>query len=153
MKQPRVFVVDDDADFVRLVTLTLSGHFGYEVLAETDSMLAVERIKTERPDVIFLDLKMPRQDGFETLKFLLADEDTCDIPVIILSNLDADRFQVTAERWGATAFLGKKALNLAAFVNAKDKPGSLLIVGKADLDNCLLDQAIKKVIAQGDSKF
>jgi len=147
MEPLRVFVVDDDEAFVQLVTAVLSAKFGHWVASETDAVKAVERIKAEQPDVVLLDLVMPRQDGYETLKFLLADEKTRDIPVVMLTNFDADKFRSMAERWGASAFIGKKAIGLSAFLNRGAQADDLPFAQKDDLNYAQLDEVIRKAVA------
>lgn len=145
METLRLFVVDDDVVFIKLATTVLSKKFGYSVASETDPVRAVERIKAEKPDVVLLDLAMPGQDGFETLKFLLADDRTRTIPVIMLTNFDAAQFRTMADRWGASAFLGKKGVDLAAFLGPETDFGDLPLAQKTDLGYPQLDEVIRKV--------
>jgi len=146
MKPVRVFVVDDDEAFVKLATAVLSTRFGYQVASETNPVIAVERIKAEQPDVILLDLVMPHQDGYETLKFLRADERTRTIPVIMLTNYDTDKFRAMAERWGANAFLGKKAVGLTAYLDQNAQVDNLPFAQKDDLNYTQLDEVLRKVV-------
>ena len=70
----------------------------------------------ERPDLILLDLVMPRVDGFEALRRLKADSQTRGIPVIVLSNLGTESDQSAATAAGAAGFFVKASLSLADLV-------------------------------------
>ena len=90
----RILVVDDERHIVRLVEVNLQ-RAGYEVLTAYDGVEALEKTKADKPDMIILDVMMPRMDGFEVLKDLRANADTKDIPVIMLTAKaqDADIFK------------------------------------------------------------
>ena len=90
----RILVVDDERHIVRLVEVNLQ-RAGYEVLTAYDGVEALEKIKADKPEMIILDVMMPRMDGFEVLKDLRANPDTKDIPVIMLTAKaqDADIFK------------------------------------------------------------
>lgn len=64
---PRVLVVDDEPDARELLQEFLTGK-GYEVLTASDGEEALQRVKAERPHLIFLDVRMPKMDGLEVLK-------------------------------------------------------------------------------------
>jgi CheY-like chemotaxis protein len=80
---------------------------GYDLIAAVDGEEGVEKAKSEKPEIILLDIMLPGIDGFGVLAQVKADPSTADIPVIILSNLgqreDIDR----ALKLGATDFLVK----------------------------------------------
>jgi DNA-binding response OmpR family regulator len=90
----RILVVDDEPHIVRLVQVNLQRE-GYEVLTAYDGVEALEKVAREKPDMVVLDVMMPRMNGFEVLKKLKADEATRDIPVIMLTAKaqDADVFR------------------------------------------------------------
>ncbi len=90
----RILVVDDEPHIVRLVQVNLERE-GYEVLTAYDGVEALEKVAAEKPDMVVLDVMMPRMNGFEVLKKLKADESTRDIPVIMLTAKaqDADVFR------------------------------------------------------------
>ncbi len=89
-----ILVVDDERHIVRLVEVNLT-RAGYEVVSAYDGVEALEKIEENIPDMIVLDVMMPRMDGFEVLKKLQADPKYKDIPVIMLTAKaqDADIFK------------------------------------------------------------
>ncbi|HIE08638.1 MAG TPA: response regulator, partial [Armatimonadetes bacterium] len=76
----KILVVDDEKHIVRLVQVNLE-RAGYEVITAYDGDEALKKVKEERPDLIVLDVMMPKMDGFEVMKHLKADPTTRDIPV------------------------------------------------------------------------
>lgn len=101
----RVMVVDDQA-LVREGIRTLLQVAGIEVVAEAaDGASALERLGDERPDVVLLDLRMPKYDGLWVLERLRERED--DVPVLVLTTFDDDELVLQALRAGARGYLLK----------------------------------------------
>ncbi len=102
----KILVVDDERHIVRLVQVNLE-KVGYQVVTAYDGVEALEQVTKERPDMIILDVMMPRMDGFEVLKKLQADPQTRDIPVIMLTAKaqDADIFRGWSS--GVSSYLTK----------------------------------------------
>ncbi len=102
----KILVVDDERHIVRLVEVNLD-RAGYEVLVAYDGIEALKKISEDKPDMVILDVMMPRMDGFEVLKKLQADEDLKDIPVIMLTAKaqDADIFKGWSS--GVSSYLTK----------------------------------------------
>ena len=90
----KILVVDDERHIVRLVEVNLQ-RAGYDVVSAYDGVEALEKITAEKPEMIILDVMMPRMDGFEVLKELRGNAETKDIPVIMLTAKaqDADIFK------------------------------------------------------------
>jgi PleD family two-component response regulator len=85
-----LLIVDDYLDNVRSLALLLS-ESGYRVRKATGGKMALETIQFAQPDLVLLDVRMPKMDGYEICKRLKADPKTHDIPIIFLSALsDAD---------------------------------------------------------------
>jgi DNA-binding response OmpR family regulator len=99
-------VVDDDPD-VRLVCRVALTSFGHEVLTARDGEEGLAAALRERPDMIVLDIMMPRKDGLSLLRDLRADETSKDIPVILLSALAASTDQARGYEAGADGYLTK----------------------------------------------
>lgn len=85
---------------------------GYEVVSAFDGETGLNLVKSEKPDLILLDLIMPKMTGFEVLKKLKADGETKDIPVIVLTNLESIGDVGKAIEAGATTYLVKAQYSL-----------------------------------------
>ena len=84
MAKKYVLVVDDDPDLVETVAMMLESK-GLEVGRAYDGVEGEESIKERRPDLVILDVMMPRKDGYVLCAELKADEKTMDIPVVLLT--------------------------------------------------------------------
>jgi chemosensory pili system protein ChpA (sensor histidine kinase/response regulator) len=107
---PRVLVVDDSIT-VRRVTEKFLNSREYTVLTAKDGMEALERIAEFQPNVVLLDIEMPRMDGFELLGHLRRDPQWARLPVIMISSRTAQKHREHAGALGATGFLGKPYQN------------------------------------------
>jgi len=84
MNPTRILVVDDEADISTVLSVTLR-RAGFEVQTAGDGIEAIEAIRREPPDLVILDVMMPRADGLETLKRIREHGPTVHLPVIMLS--------------------------------------------------------------------
>jgi len=82
----RVLVVDDDDNTRRFLTVALEEN-GYEAITAADGEEGYERIREDAPDLILLDVMMPKKTGFSLFKQLRKDDDYKDIPVIMLTGV------------------------------------------------------------------
>lgn len=80
---------------------------GYQVSSALDGQSGLALVKEAKPDLVLLDLILPKMDGFEVLKKIKEDEATKDIPVIILTNLESPEDVEKALSQGATNYLVK----------------------------------------------
>ena len=111
----RVLLVEDDEDHVFLVRRALADLAGVAVTVEVagDGEQAVRRLAQARfepgglPQLVLLDLKMPRMDGLEVLGRIRADEATQRLPVVVLTSSERQEDREAALRQGATWFVGK----------------------------------------------
>ena len=103
---PMVMVVDDSLT-VRRVTSRLLEREGYRVVMAKDGVDALERMQEELPEVMLVDIEMPRMDGFDLARAVRRDPRTRDIPIIIISSRTADKHRSQAAQIGVNAFLGK----------------------------------------------
>ncbi|OIP75876.1 MAG: hypothetical protein AUK07_00775 [Parcubacteria group bacterium CG2_30_36_21] len=94
---------------------------GYGVLKALDGESGLRSAQGERPDLILLDLILPKMDGFEVLKELKENEETKNIPVIILTNLEETEDIQKALELGATTYLVKSSYTLEEVVNKIEK--------------------------------
>jgi signal transduction histidine kinase len=83
-QKAKILIVDDDVDTVELLTKRLSAE-GYHTSEAYDGQQALRRVEEYRPDLIILDIKMPRVDGYEVCRRLKGSEDTRLIPIIMLT--------------------------------------------------------------------
>jgi two-component system KDP operon response regulator KdpE len=103
MKRFTILVVDDDEQILDFLRPKLRGS-GYNVLTASNGFEALEQAKTQEPDILVLDLTMPRMDGFETLKEM---RNFSAVPVIFLSARGADADKIKGLDLGADDYLSK----------------------------------------------
>ena len=84
MSKGKILVVDDEIYIVHILDFSL-GMEGYEVVTALDGEQALEKLKVEKPDLIVLDIMMPKLDGYEVCKAIKSDPETRQYPVILLS--------------------------------------------------------------------
>jgi chemosensory pili system protein ChpA (sensor histidine kinase/response regulator) len=106
---PTVMVVDDSLT-VRKFTGRLLERQGYTVLVARDGVEALEKLQDSVPDVMLVDIEMPRMDGFDLTRNVRADPRLAGVPIIIISSRTADKHQNHARELGVNAFLGKPYL-------------------------------------------
>lgn len=111
----RILLAEDDR-FLRKAAETALKRHGFTVLAAVDGEEALRMARTEAPDLILLDLIMPKLQGFEVLRALKADAATAATPVIILSNLGQDSDVKQAMEAGAVGYFVKANLSLQDLV-------------------------------------
>ena len=113
----KILACDDERHIVRLIQVNLE-RSGYQVVTAFDGAEALKKVEAERPDLIVLDVMMPKMDGFEVLKRLQANPETREIPVIMLTTKaqDVDVFRGWSS--GVSAYLTKpfNPLELLTFV-------------------------------------
>ncbi len=84
MSKGKILVVDDEIYIVHILDFSL-GMEGYEVVTALDGEQALERVASERPDLIVLDIMMPKLDGYEVCRAVKSNPATKNVPVILLS--------------------------------------------------------------------
>jgi CheY-like chemotaxis protein len=102
----RVLVVDDSAAIRTLIVVNLELE-GYDVRSAADGEQALEVLAEWRPDVVTLDVVMPRLGGFETLERLRADPATADLPVVMVTARAQAADRARGEALGVDAYLTK----------------------------------------------
>jgi len=114
-----LFVEDESA-----IHKTLSDVFSkkdYNILSALDGEVGLRLAKEKKPDIILLDLILPKMNGFEVLEELKKDETTKDIPVIVLTNLEQMEDIQKAIDLGATTYLVKSNYDLGEVVQMVEK--------------------------------
>lgn len=120
----RILLAEDDR-FLRKAAETALKREGFTVLAAVDGEEALRIARADAPDLILLDLIMPKVQGFEVLRALKADAATAGTPVLILSNLGQDSDVKQAMEAGAAGYFVKVNLSLQDLVK---RVGELLAV-------------------------
>ncbi len=103
---PTVMVVDDSLT-VRKITSRLLEREGYRVITAKDGVDALEQLVDEKPDVMLLDIEMPRMDGFDLARNIRADERLKSVPIIMITSRMADKHRNYAMEIGVNHYLGK----------------------------------------------
>lgn len=103
----KILVADDEPEVVDLVRMMLEWQGGYRVLGAGDGEEALERARSDSPDLILLDVRMPRKNGLDALHDLKADPALASVPVIMLSVVTTYPEVQSALRQGAVAYLPK----------------------------------------------
>jgi CheY-like chemotaxis protein len=111
MNPKRVLLVEDDRFLRRACEKSLRQQ-GFTVSTAPDGEEALRAIHADPPDIILLDLLMPKVSGFEVLKDVRSDEKTRSIPVIILTNSSKETDIREIESLGVTGYLVKANLSL-----------------------------------------
>src|SRR5881398_240270 len=103
---PTVVIADDSPTLRRIVTSVLARE-GFEVIAAEDGVEAVQAVFRTQPDAVVLDVQMPRVSGYVAARVIKDDWQTADIPVLLLTSLDAASDRYWGAHVGADRFLTK----------------------------------------------
>jgi len=120
----KVLIVDDERGVLKMYTEYLKMG-GIETLEATDGQTGIKLAKEQKPDVILLDIIMPRYNGLDILKDIKADEEIKNIPVFLLTNLPQESSGDKAKALGAAGYL----------VKAEYEPKMVLDVVKGAVQN------------------
>jgi two-component system, OmpR family, alkaline phosphatase synthesis response regulator PhoP len=113
----KVLVCDDERHIVRLIQVNLERQ-GYIVVTAFDGKEGLEKIRSEKPNVVVLDVMMPYMDGFEVLKTIRREPETEALPVIMLTAKAQDKDVFEGYHYGADMYLTKpfNPMELVTFV-------------------------------------
>jgi len=106
MPKGKILIVDDEKDIVDTLTLMLKAR-DYAVILAIDGQEGLEKAKTERPNLILLDVMMPGIDGFNVCMKLKADKDTKNIPIVIVSARSERDSVIKCHSLGVSDFIVK----------------------------------------------
>jgi DNA-binding response OmpR family regulator len=137
----RALIADDDADLLDLMTYALRRD-GYSVFAASDGKQALQRFQAEHPDIVLLDVNMPKVNGFEVCRRIRQDS---EVPVIMLTACDEDEDVVRGLHIGADDYVTKpfsvkqltsrmRAVLRRCQADRYREPASELCVGELRLD-------------------
>ncbi|MBL7151281.1 MAG: response regulator [Candidatus Omnitrophica bacterium] len=102
----RILLVDDEAQLVEMVKMRLEAS-GYEVLSAFDGQEALDKARKEKPDLIILDLMLPKIDGYKVCRMLKFDEKYKNIPIILFSARAQETDVKLGKEVGADAYITK----------------------------------------------
>lgn len=115
-----ILIIEDEPDLQKILSNALQAK-GHSVIQALDGEMGWQLCKTEKPDLILLDLILPKKDGFNILAELKKDLETKKIPVIILTNLEGASDVEKALELGATTFLVKTNYSLEEVIEKIEK--------------------------------
>jgi CheY-like chemotaxis protein len=102
----RILVVDDDERALRLIEAMLAPK-GYETILAKGGKEAVDIARSQKPDLILLDIMMPGMDGYTTLQTIKQDKASANIPVIMVSAVGFELNKELANQLGAAGYIAK----------------------------------------------
>jgi len=111
----KILIVEDESTLQKTLGDILSQE-GYKVVSALDGEVGVRLAKEQKPDLVLLDLVLPKMTGFEVLEQMRSAEDTKGIPVIVLTNLEKMEDIQRATELGATTYLVKSNYELQEVV-------------------------------------
>ena len=105
-RQPLVMVVDDSITMRKVTSRVLDNH-SIEVMTAQDGIDAIEQLHDRVPDMMLLDIEMPRMDGYELLDHIRADARLRHVPVVMITSRAGQKHRRKARKAGANAYLTK----------------------------------------------
>lgn len=110
----RILIIEDEVDLCKFLELRFQRE-GFSVIIANDGIEGLKKAKQEKPDIVILDLALPRLPGEEVCKGIRKDENICETPIIMLTAKSTDVDRVVGKVLGADSYLvkpfdGKKLL-------------------------------------------
>jgi len=106
MIKKRILLIEDEVDMIYALTLQLEA-VHYEVLSAVDGQVGLDMARKEKPDLIVLDLMLPRMDGYKICRMLKFDEKYKKIPIIMFTARAQDQDKKLGQEVGADAYITK----------------------------------------------
>jgi two-component system, OmpR family, alkaline phosphatase synthesis response regulator PhoP len=106
MSQKKILVVDDEPDLLETVRFPLEME-GYQVLVSSNGEDALNQARTEKPDLIILDLMLPKLDGYKVCRLLKFDERYKHIPILMLTAKTQEKDRLLGKETGADDYMTK----------------------------------------------
>lgn len=111
----KIVFIEDETTLQKMLSAALK-EVGYSVVAASDGEAGLAAVRAEKPDLVLLDLILPKMDGFTVLSEIKKDEATLKIPVIVLTNLESAENVEKVVALGATTYLVKANYDLPDIV-------------------------------------
>lgn len=111
----KVLLIDDEAPIINMYKEKLTKE-GYKVLTAPNGVVGIQTAKDEQPDVILLDIIMPKINGLDVLKELKNEPKTKDIPVYLLTNIQEETGEDRGKQFGAAGYMFKAETEPAKLV-------------------------------------
>lgn len=106
MNSPKILIIDDEVDLVETIRFPLELD-GYQVLAASNGEEGLHLARKEKPDLIILDLMLPKIDGYKICRFLKFDEKYKHIPIIMLTARSQEKDRLLGQETGADEYITK----------------------------------------------
>lgn len=156
MDKPKILVADDIKQNVKLLRVILTA-FEYDVIEAYDGEEALEKAKTEKPDLILLDVMMPKLTGYEVCHKLREDKKTKNIPIIMITALHETDDRIQGIEAGADDFISKPFNKAELLARVKSLLRMRQITSSSDetsvLDSILSNLAEGVIVADGEWKI
>jgi len=108
-----IYVIDDEMEICELLKIALEAR-DYKVQVGYDGESAIKMVKKKKPDLLIIDLKMPRMNGYEVIAHLKSQTETADLPIMVMTSLTQGS-RKSDDEW-------KKSLNVVAFLTKPFEP-------------------------------
>ena len=119
----KVLVVDDDVDVIKLVSVLVE-RSGYKAIVAKNGVEGMDKVREDKPDLIILDILMPKESGIRMYRELKTDEPSKDIPVVILSAI-AKRSFFRSQKV-LDEFAGQSVPEPEAYIEKPEEPEELI---------------------------
>lgn len=106
IKRRKILVVDDEPDMLLAIKMRLEAS-GFEVITATDGMEGLNLARREKPDLLVLDIMLPKMNGYKVSRLLKFDEEYKHIPIVMLTALAGEDDRATGAQTGADAYITK----------------------------------------------
>lgn len=106
MDKKRILMVEDEEDLRKMVKFRLEA-MDYDVLEAEDGQVGLDKARIDKPDLIILDLMLPRLDGFKVCRLLKFDEKHKHIPIIMFTARAQEKDELIGKEMGADAYITK----------------------------------------------
>ncbi|MGB9597307.1 MAG: response regulator transcription factor [Candidatus Poribacteria bacterium] len=115
MPRYKILIVDDEPDIVETLSFMLQAR-NFDVVTASDGLEALSKVKSERPDLVLLDIMMPGMDGYDVCVKLKTDKETKNIPIVMLTARGENEAVIRAHKSGANDYI-VKPFTLPTLVN------------------------------------